>query len=62
MYRFLVVIERADGNYSAYAPDLPGCVATVVKRDGCPFLELTGDPGFEITPAAETAHKRGQVG
>jgi predicted RNase H-like HicB family nuclease len=28
MYRYLVVIEKADGNYSAYAPDLPGCVAT----------------------------------
>ena len=28
IYRFLVVIEKADGNYSAYAPDLPGCVAT----------------------------------
>lgn len=28
MYRFLVVIEKADGNYSAYLPDLPGCVAT----------------------------------
>ena len=28
MYRFLVVIEKANGNYSAYAPDLPGCVAT----------------------------------
>ncbi|MBI4319874.1 MAG: type II toxin-antitoxin system HicB family antitoxin [Chloroflexi bacterium] len=28
MYRFLVIIEKADGNYSAYAPDLPGCVAT----------------------------------
>ena len=28
MYRFLVVIEKADGNYSAYTPDLPGCVAT----------------------------------
>jgi predicted RNase H-like HicB family nuclease len=28
MYRFLVVIERANGNYSAYSPDLPGCVAT----------------------------------
>jgi predicted RNase H-like HicB family nuclease len=28
MHRFLVVIEKADGNYSAYAPDLPGCVAT----------------------------------
>ena len=28
MYRFLIVIERANGNYSAYSPDLPGCVAT----------------------------------
>jgi predicted RNase H-like HicB family nuclease len=28
MHRFLVVIEQADGNYSAYSPDLPGCVAT----------------------------------
>ena len=28
MHRFLVVIERANGNYSAYSPDLPGCVAT----------------------------------
>ena len=26
--RYVVVIEKADGNYSAYAPDLPGCVAT----------------------------------
>jgi len=25
--RYAVVIERADGNYSAYVPDLPGCVA-----------------------------------
>jgi predicted RNase H-like HicB family nuclease len=28
MMRYAVVIERADGNYSAYVPDLPGCVAT----------------------------------
>jgi predicted RNase H-like HicB family nuclease len=28
MHRFLVVIEKAKGNYSAYSPDLPGCVAT----------------------------------
>jgi predicted RNase H-like HicB family nuclease len=28
MRRFLIVIEKADGNYSAYSPDLPGCVAT----------------------------------
>jgi predicted RNase H-like HicB family nuclease len=26
--RFAVVIEKADSNYSAYVPDLPGCVAT----------------------------------
>ena len=24
----LIVIEKADGNYSAYCPDLPGCIAT----------------------------------
>ncbi|MBI1885916.1 MAG: type II toxin-antitoxin system HicB family antitoxin [Chloroflexi bacterium] len=28
MRRFLIVIEKADRNFSAYAPDLPGCVAT----------------------------------
>jgi predicted RNase H-like HicB family nuclease len=28
MRRFLIVIEKANGNYSAYSPDLPGCVAT----------------------------------
>lgn len=26
--RYAVVIERATGNYSAYVPDLPGCIAT----------------------------------
>ena len=26
--RYAIVIEKADGNYSAYVPDLPGCVAT----------------------------------
>jgi predicted RNase H-like HicB family nuclease len=26
--RYAVVIEKADGNYSTYVPDLPGCVAT----------------------------------
>ena len=33
MYRFLIVIEKADGNYSAYCPDLPGCVATGKTRE-----------------------------
>ena len=26
--RYAVVIERAGDNYSAYVPDLPGCVST----------------------------------
>lgn len=26
--RYAIVIEKADRNYSAYVPDLPGCVAT----------------------------------
>ncbi|QMS87814.1 type II toxin-antitoxin system HicB family antitoxin [Nostoc edaphicum CCNP1411] len=25
--QYVVVIEKAEGNYSAYIPDLPGCVA-----------------------------------
>ena len=25
--RYAVVIEKGEGNYSAYVPDLPGCVA-----------------------------------
>jgi len=32
MYRFLIVIEKTKNNYSAYAPDLPGCVATGKSR------------------------------
>jgi predicted RNase H-like HicB family nuclease len=32
--RYMIVIERAEGaNYSAYAPDLPGCVATGATRE-----------------------------
>jgi predicted RNase H-like HicB family nuclease len=26
--RYAIVIEKGEGNYSAYVPDLPGCVAT----------------------------------
>ena len=33
MRRFLVVIERAEGNCTAYSPDLPGCVATGETRE-----------------------------
>jgi predicted RNase H-like HicB family nuclease len=33
MRRYLIVIEKAGTNYSAYSPDLPGCVATGVTAD-----------------------------
>jgi predicted RNase H-like HicB family nuclease len=36
--RYAIVIEKADNNYSAHVPDLPGCVATgttveIVERE-----------------------------
>ena len=33
MYRFLIVIENAGANFSAYSPDLPGCIATRRSRE-----------------------------
>ena len=33
MHRFLVIIEKAEANYSAYSPDLPGCIATGATRE-----------------------------
>ena len=32
MSRYLIVIEKANSNYSAYSPDLPGCIATGKTR------------------------------
>ena len=31
--RYAIVIEKAQDNYSAYVPDLPGCVATGATVD-----------------------------
>lgn len=31
--RYIVVIEKAGNGYSAYVPDLPGCVAAAYTRD-----------------------------
>ena len=28
MPRYLIIIEKANANFSAYSPDLPGCIAT----------------------------------
>ena len=31
--QYAIVIEQASGNFSAYVPDLPGCVATGQTQD-----------------------------
>ncbi len=33
MKKYLIVIERTDGGYSSYSPDLPGCVSTGKSRE-----------------------------
>ena len=33
MKRYLIVIEKTETGYSAYSPDLPGCVSTGGTRD-----------------------------
>lgn len=33
MSEYVVIIEQGKGNWSAYVPDLPGCVATGTTRE-----------------------------
>ena len=33
MHKFLIIIETAGSNFSAYSPDLPGCIATGDTRE-----------------------------
>ena len=33
MIEYTVILERGDNNWSAYVPDLPGCVAAAPTRD-----------------------------
>ena len=62
--RFAVVIERAADNYSAYVPDLPGCVATgdsvehveAEIRDAIRFhIDGVKDDGLPIPAATSLA-------
>lgn len=58
--RYAVVIEQAQGNFSAYVPDLPGCVATGATisevesqvREAIEFhLDGMREDGIPIPPA-----------
>ncbi len=33
MMQYLIVIEKTETGYSAYSPDLPGCVSTGATRE-----------------------------
>ena len=60
--RYAVVIEKAGSNFSAYVPDLPGCIATGATvaeveteiRDAIRFhidgLKADGDDRVGVTP------------
>jgi predicted RNase H-like HicB family nuclease len=61
--RYAVVIENAGRNFSAYVPDLPGCVATGITvgeaeaaiREAIAFhLEGLRQEGLPIPPGSST--------
>jgi predicted RNase H-like HicB family nuclease len=33
MHKYLVIFEKVRNNYSAYSPDIPGCIATGRTRN-----------------------------
>lgn len=65
MYGFLIIIEEGQQNYSAYAPDLPGSVATGHTREeveqnmrGALALHLKGMiEDHEPIPSIQTSAK-----
>ena len=69
--RYAIVIEKADGNYSAYVPDLAGCVATGATVGEVDERNPRGDPlsyrrvearRTAITAADQHRELRGGVG
>jgi predicted RNase H-like HicB family nuclease len=53
--RYLIVIEGGDDvNFSAYAPDLPGCVATGATQEECE-REMREAIAFHIDGLRESA-------
>ncbi len=62
--RYAVVIEKANGNYSAYVPDLPGCVATAATVEAAEaeiraairfHIEGLREDGLPVPPPAAIA-------
>ena len=64
MSRYLVIIEESANGYSAFLPDLPGCIATGrtreevedLMREGVAFhLEGLRESGDPVPPPRSTA-------
>lgn len=64
MSRYLVIIEESATGYSAFLPDLPGCIATgatreevaAAMREGVDFhLESLREAGEPVPPPRSTA-------
>lgn len=64
MTRYLILIERAEHNYSAYVPDVPGVIAvgdtveevTREMREALEFhLETLAMEGYPIPQSEQTA-------
>jgi predicted RNase H-like HicB family nuclease len=70
--KYVIVIEKADSNYGAYAPDLPGCIATGdtveevtrLMREGIAFhVEGMVEDGQPVPePTTEVAYAEVSVG
>lgn len=50
--RYAIVVEKTETNYSAYVPDLPGCVATGATVEEAEH-ELREAIGFHIEGLVE---------
>ena len=64
MSEYLVVIEKAENNFSAYSPDLPGCVAAGATKEEtlqnmreaiAMHLEGLREDGLPIPPPSTSA-------
>jgi predicted RNase H-like HicB family nuclease len=64
MFKYTILVEKANGNYSAYCPDLPGCVATgasvqetTAKIEEAIEFHIEGlkAEGLDVPPPATTA-------
>ena len=45
--KYLIVIEQTSTGYSAYSPDLPGCIATAGTKDAVQ-REMEGAIAFHL--------------